>query len=277
MNSLLTYARHVRKIIIGMEELIVRPNHSQALEEGAADQSNVIAFGGLYRYLTAALRNLPNCHEIEIRDFESRTKQRDDGTWRSYGMRTWQDLGGSAIYHWAGQQQQIYKGRTLPTIFFNAIVNAIADSGMKCTYIGHVTRHDPNALQDSAFHFDALQIDAVQKSLLNLTSITLALKGRDRPTRDPNMPVKQFQNLHKFLGMAPHLTRLRLNGDTLLHDLRPPYDEQITCTADTVRIAPITRLELGKLSFSALAFDSLLDAYTQSSGQLEHLTLFRVS
>jgi hypothetical protein len=257
-----------------MEELIVRHNHSQALDEGAADQSNVIAFGGLYRYLTAALRNLPNCHAIEVRDFESRTKQRDDYTWRSYGMTTWRELGGSAVYHWAGQQQ-IYKGKTLPTIFFNTIVNAIADSGMKCTYIGHVTRHDPNALQDAAFHLDALQLDAVRKSLANLTSITLALKAN--PTKDVNVPMRHFQNLHKFLKLTPNLTRLRLNGDQVLHGQAQSYDEQISCISDAVRVAPIARLELGKLSFGASAFDSLLNAYTQSSAKLEHLTLFRVS
>lgn len=71
-------------------------------------------------------------------------------------MKTWRDMGGGLRFHWTGPLED-FKGLTIPSLIFNMILTAIADSGVECNYLGHVTRHDPNALQDSAFLLDALQ------------------------------------------------------------------------------------------------------------------------
>lgn len=115
-----------------------------------------------------------------------------------------------------------------------------------------------------------------QKSLQNLKSITLALKSAGTQVA-PFPPADRCEHLRKLLSYMPNLMRLRLNGDLLMHTaMRNPNDDQIACIADLVKVAPIARLELGKISFSQAAFRKVVDAI-QLQGKVHNITLFRVS
>jgi hypothetical protein len=276
-NSL-TLVRFIRKVVIGIEELALRGGSvttTVQLLNGINDQNNLLAFGSLRRYLTAALRNLPNCREIEIRDFESKTKQRDDGVWRSYGMTTWKNQGGGVRYHWTGPLEN-FKGMTIPTLIFNDVVTAIAESGMECTYLGHVTRHDPNALQDAAFTLDAFQKPLVEQSLTKLKSMTLALSSAKVITWAGPPMRGTSPNLLGFFELARNLTRLRVNGDLIVHThMRNNSDTHIDCVTQLLQAAPITRLELGKIAMEQATFGRLVKAM-RVQRKVESLTFFRV-
>jgi hypothetical protein len=61
----------MKKIIIGLERLHLGNMHSPpcALDEGLRDQCFLLDVGLLPQLLTKALRNMPNCCDIEVRDF----------------------------------------------------------------------------------------------------------------------------------------------------------------------------------------------------------------
>lgn len=278
--------RFVNKVIIGIESLqavhVLYGQYREALEDGIEDQRTVLACGSLQRYLSAALHNLPNCHEIEVRDFESRTKTRDDGIWRSYGSRKWRNAGGQIYNHWSSMEN--FGGMTIPTTIFNSVLNAIADSQIQCTSLGYVTRHDTNALQDRAFAVDALQERAMKHSLSSVKMLAVALmSSKHQPPSQPPIATR-CKNLSKFLSYMPDLTRLRINGDLSLSKIynrhNPPDsgmpDYQLQCITEFVSVAPITRLELGKICFSAPSLHRLIKALRVANA-VQHLTLFRVS
>lgn len=266
--------RFLKKVIIGIEQLIARDPEAD-LESGIADQNNLIAFGSLQRYLTAAFRNLPNCEHVEIRDFESRTKLRDDGIWRSYGAVRWKESGGLVRYHWT--REYTFKGVQVPSVIFNQVVNAIAESDMVCTSIGHITKHDPNALQDNAFVLDKFQVESVRRSLANLKLIAFALKSYPASRSSTSKKV-MYEQLKAFIRYIPNVTRIRLNGDLIMR-MGPinPFDSQVTCIAEWFSVAKISHLELGKLTMSEKTFKMLVDAMSKADSNLHTFVTFRVS
>ena len=231
----------------------------------------LIAFGSVQRYLAAALQNFTKCHQVEVRDFDSRTKQRDDGIWYSYGMKTWRDRGGAIRPHW---DRGYARGVTVPSMVFGQVLRAIADSGVNCTYLGHVTRHDPNALQDNAFAVDAFQIDGVRQALAKLTSITLACKPA-APHRVTSQ--NECDNLKKLVKYMKNVTRVRINGDLVLRvGSDGTFDALVECLVELLEVAQVTQLELGKLTFWRNNMTALVNAM-KNSGKIEQLTMFRVS
>jgi hypothetical protein len=237
------------------------------IDKGLRDQCHLLEVGSFPNALAAALRNLPNCHDIEIRDFASKTRFRDDGSWRSYGVQTWHDLGGSVHYHWTSPGQRAL-GRDIPSIIFNQVLTAIADSGMDCRYLGHVTRHDFNALQYLAFEITSWEAGKISRALSNVKSVMLAVKAA---ARSP----EACTNLKTFLGYMTHLTKLRFNGNYVLsYDVSENMNSEINCLNDVS--ASVTQLELGKLGVDYGVLRQLIAAMA-TQGILEVLGLFRLS
>jgi hypothetical protein len=60
------------------------------------DQVYLTRTGGDIAMLTTAFRNLPNCSEVELRDYNSMTRFRDgkEACWTSYGATTFANLAG---------------------------------------------------------------------------------------------------------------------------------------------------------------------------------------
>lgn len=259
----------MHKIIIGLEGLSIgrlRSPLSTAVDDGLRDQCHLLEVGSLTGLLTAALRNLPNCHDIEVRDFASHSKPRDDGFWKSYGVKTWESVGGSVHYHWTASTPRSL-GREIPSIIFNQVLSAIADSGMECHYLGHVTRHDSNALQYPAFEITTWQADSIKKAMVHLKSVIIAMKATRRSTQ----ACLKFKTL---LSYMPNLDSFRLNGSSSLrYDVGISMNPEIECLKELANT--VTRLELGKICVDYSTLRSLLDALT-ASGRIEAMAFFRV-
>jgi hypothetical protein len=80
---------------------------------------------------------------------------------------------------------------------------------MDCHFLGHVTRHDSNALQYPAFEITPWQEASVSRALQNVKSLILAVKGGLR------FPAA-CEKMKTLLGYMSNLTSLRFNGNSTL-------------------------------------------------------------
>ncbi|KAK1826541.1 hypothetical protein QBC39DRAFT_364105 [Podospora conica] len=178
-----------------------------------ADQNNLLDSGGLKDILAEAFRNLPNLEIVDIRDFNSSTRDRDgEGTrWTSYGSKT---LGQLVSPTFNGiTLVSTYDRPRLPEQIFSATVAALAAADARAQQI-HInlraSQHGKPAwsLTDKAFYIPPRLEAPLEAVLGRLTTLHLALSPNDAAyTREPNRPFM----LHRFLSLTPNLTWLRLN------------------------------------------------------------------
>lgn len=192
-----------------------------------ADQDHLVESGGLKDMLAEAFRNLPNLDTVDIRDFNSSTRNRDGegALWNSYGSKTL----ARRISPISGPMGDCiglsnpYAHPRFPDKIFSAMVAALAAADARPSQIQINIRLKPSrqswALSDKAFYIPPRLETPLEPILAGLTTLHLALAASDAVyTRDPQTSVPFM--LHRFLSLTPNLTWLRLNMSP-----QPPADQ----------------------------------------------------
>lgn len=203
-----TLSPYLERVIIGLDRVsrgLPTPgaNPLIATIHSLFDQESLISTGAIHMFLKQAFQKLPNCHSVEIRDFESKTRKRDNRPWRSYGKKSVQDLGG-----FVGYSPTVFQPRhahlKVQTIF-NQLTQAIVESDLiSCRSLSLINRFDDNALPGAAFYIPSCSIDSYARVLANITTFQVGLSKNPESTDR-----KEFE---RFLTFMPHLATLRVNG-----------------------------------------------------------------
>jgi hypothetical protein len=174
-------------------------------EVANADHMQLLAAGGLRDMLAEAFANLTNLETVDIRDFNSPSRNRDgSGTeWRSWGARTLEESTGIPIVAIARNDQDPYLSQ-----IFSAVTAALAVAQARPksleVLVRAAGRFTSFALHDQAFYIPPRMEAAVSPVLANLKSFHLTLGLTHGAQTRPFM----FQ---KFLSLTANLTWLRVN------------------------------------------------------------------
>jgi len=180
-----------------------------------ADQHHLLDSGGLKDMLAEAFRNLPNLDTLDIRDFNSSTRNRDGegARWTSYGSKTLarriSPMGDGLSL------SNCHARHRFPDQIFSAMVAALAAADAHPLQIhinirSNKSYRQPWDLSDKAFYIPPRLETPLESILGGLTTLHLSLSANDAVyVRDPKSP-SPFM-LHRFLSLTPNLTWLRLN------------------------------------------------------------------
>ncbi|KAK4670039.1 uncharacterized protein QC763_208230 [Podospora pseudopauciseta] len=241
-----------------------------------AEQNNMFTTGLLRDMLAEAFAALPHLETVDLRDFNSETRNRDNGSWRSYGAVTLEKSIGLRLQ--TGVDNGQLMSDTYPTRVFTAIISALGASGAQPNTI-EVNLRDKNwGLHDSAFAIPPPLEPKLAPILANLKTLHLCFCIKDH-----------FFMIHDFLTMARNVTWLRLNfnhqssphdrtelGPVLFKWLEQPESDTPLTDIDRkpVSFPNLERLDIGWIS---VAPQPLLTLITKFSPTLKHLCLRRVS
>ena len=219
--------------------------------------------------LASALQKFRNCRNIGMRDFYSqRQRSRDATAWKSWGVNTL-----LKSHQFSTAQPRGYDATQALTV----ILRASAQSDVKIESIEMITRSS-HANYDTAFYVpESLQTDYA-RTFQHLKVLMLCInntRGPDDGTYDV------VEHLGNFLGFAPNLRHLRLNGSPpgLVGDIQHRGTNQkgrwvdlFAMLATVLAQSKLERLEFGTSTLPGPETTHLFKVLSS----LEHLTLYRV-
>ncbi|KAK0739510.1 hypothetical protein B0T21DRAFT_382525 [Apiosordaria backusii] len=242
------------------------------LRRAQADQANLISMGLLPAMLAEAFSALPSLEVIDLRDFNSRSRNRDgiNAEWRSYGSVSLREATGVGLSAPGGLQD------VFPTQIFTAIIAALAASGSQPDNIEVLLRHRSWGLLDSAFAIPAQLEPKLAPILGNLKTLHLSFC----------IQMESFM-IQDFLTMARNVSWLRLNfnsvprismeepGPAMFKWLEHPETDTPISNHDrrSVSFPNLKRFDIGHVD---LAAKTILKLVAKFSPTLKHLSLRRV-
>ena len=215
LQALLDIAKHpafsrcLKHVVISTDRYLRRSTHHvqpqvrQAFNEVCTDHESLWATGLLRDFLTEAFKNLPNLETVDIRDFNSRTRNRDG---RSLGTAYWSSYGAPSLFRQfsarptqdsRSPEEQLYRSQ-----LFSAVVASLAAAEARPNSIEVIPRS--TGLVDSAFFIPARMEPSITQVLSGLTKLHLVMEAPYYSQLD--MPMAK-----KFLLLTPQVTWLRLN------------------------------------------------------------------
>ena len=219
------------------------------LEVAASDHMQLLATGGLRDMLVEAFANLTNLETVDIRDFNSRSRNRDGlgSQWKSYGAVAMAVSTGAPVSPGATTDQDPYT-----TQLFSAVTAALATAQARPKSIEVLLRSGtswrPFALHDTAFYIPPRMEASMSPLLAGLKSLHLSLALTHSTRMRPFM-------IQKFLSLTPNLTWLRLNfSNTTKNDsesvlawlaLKDGQSPATPIDMDPIRLDHLERLDLG--------------------------------
>ncbi|KAF6810425.1 F-box domain-containing protein [Colletotrichum sojae] len=261
-----------------------------------ADHLTLVYSGQDVAMLTEAFRNLKNLHTVGIRDYNSRERQKRDGThasWSSYGATTlWKETGVDLLRNTNAEDAQQYANKVIITLF-----TALGDAGARPKAFEYLRKKDGVPSDDGFNLFPNYLKPKVAPVLEGLETLMLVVNvgnGPGRTTTGGSRPQHDYLLRH-FLGYLPNLKHLRLNfhsirvgvmepvedfinwlGTPVPHDPVPstPSDSPLLHPAPPVAFPHLEELNLG---FIDLAPKALLNAIRKFAPSLKRLELWRVT
>ncbi|KAK4118752.1 hypothetical protein N657DRAFT_583041 [Parathielavia appendiculata] len=220
------------------------------LELALADHSSLLATGGLRDMLADAFTNLVNLETVDVRDFNSPSRNRDgSGTqWRSYGAVTLAAATEAPVV----ASRQGPRDDNYPTQLFSAVTAALAAAEARPRSLEVLLRTGtwaPFGLDDAAFYVLPRIETSMSTLLAGLQSLHLTLGLTNRATR-----MRPFM-IQRFLSLAFNLTWLRLNfSRTDMADVqhllqwlarKDSHDTAVSFDMRPVQLQHLERLDLG--------------------------------
>ncbi len=243
-----------------------RNDEARALLEIAnADHMHLLATGGLRDMLAEAFARLKNLETVDIRDFESRSRNRDGfgAHWRSYGAVTMAASTAAPVQLGPRGDQDPY-----PSQLFGAVTAALAAASARPKSIEVLLRSGnwhPFALYDTAFYIPPRMEASMSSLLAGLKTLHLAL------TFSHTSRIRPFI-FQKFLSLAPNLTWLRLNFN---HTHKVDCDEVLSWLAlNDNNQTPQASFDMGPIQLRHLERLDLGDAETESKTLLKLVAKF---
>ncbi|KAK4096411.1 hypothetical protein N658DRAFT_501599 [Parathielavia hyrcaniae] len=250
------------------------------LEVALADHMSLLVTGGLRDMLVEAFSNLVNLDTVDIRDFNSPSRNRDGlGThWRSYGAVA---LASATEAPVEPSRQGQRADDEYPTQLFSAVTAALAAADARPRSLEVLLRTGtwaPFGLDHAAFYIPPRLTAPVSALLANLQSLHLTLNLTNRKTR-----MKPFI-IQRFLSLASNLTWLRLNfSSTDMADVehlfqwlarKDSHGEAASFDMPQIQLPHLERLDLGNAATEAPMLIGLVDKFAPT---LTSLYLRRVN
>jgi hypothetical protein len=282
----------LKHVVIGTDQLPVPPwqvahsnlneQQQRKLEDAVADQAHLFTSGVLRDMLADAFRHLPNLETVDIRDFDSNTRRRDETQWKSYGSRSLEASTGLKVTHAPGPGGP--NSSMFASDIFSAALAALAVAQARPRGIEMVLQYG-QAVMDSALRIPPQLQAPVIAVLSNLRKLHLALFVTGLAAGNDHYFAKTL------LQHTPNLTWLRLNfvskygrgpvesTNSMLQWLAfkpgaailpPPVPND----PPFVDFPALERLDLGRIGVTA---DSFVDLMTKFSTTLRTISLRRVT
>ncbi|KAK4212546.1 hypothetical protein QBC37DRAFT_424734 [Rhypophila decipiens] len=184
------------------DSVFAQPDRQQVLNRTRDEYESLLSTGLLMSSLAKAFANLPNLETVDMRDFNSPTRSRDQAWWTSYGVSNLTRQIGSPPAVDGGADSESYRFRSM---LFQAIVAALG-----------VANARPSSLEvnmrSHALHDKAYLVPSIPSGLETPISQMLAgLKRLHVFLLPPHHLTWDLTNIKKFLLLAPNLTWLRIN------------------------------------------------------------------
>ncbi|OCL14246.1 hypothetical protein AOQ84DRAFT_435807 [Glonium stellatum] len=239
LQALIDISNHPRlshclnHVIIGLDNYdngrtaISEPEGASAYRAGLANQFTLLSTGQHRDMLTQAFQNLPNLQTVGLRDFNSRTRFRDDCEWTSYGATTiFRETGIRLVGNrmLATEEHIRFASQAFCTILY-----ALGQSGAAPQAFEVLLRQRRSGLHDYAFNVPKYFEHSVEPVLSNLRTLLLALNLSIEPIFSPVRSDDSITDnerpdylLKQFLCHTPNLNHLRLN----FQSAHPSHAEQ---------------------------------------------------
>ncbi|KAK3370518.1 hypothetical protein B0H63DRAFT_317738 [Podospora didyma] len=289
---------HLKHVSIATDRILSRsglrgPNtasptqqQTRLAHEAWADQCSLMPSGIARDMLQEAFANLPELEVVDIRDFNSSSRNRDGvGTlWRSYGAPTFEQETGMQLF-------QNSLGATVDDDFvsnlFSAVINALAAANKRPKNIETLLRSH-SKLTECAFAIPPRVKSSVVPLLADLQVLHLSLSLRGmipQPGFGGSNGLAEV-SLRGFLQHMVNLRWLRLNFQDHLHDNVKSLLEWLAADHQASQANPahgdiaspslscLTQLDLGSLASSPQTIVKLLAKVAPS---LRTLSLRRMS
>lgn len=232
-------SKHMTHLAIGLDDLssvsIWDPhtkfstlNDVERYHSYLAAQESLMVTGDAVRLLSTALANLPNLDYVDIRDYSSPTRYRDNSHWTSYGSSTYQHrLHNSANFTPLHPSPDVYSVRgSFITQVYRVVVTALGQASTTRHLQSSVRRLDlilkgHEGLHDAALFLAPSPDLGLRTALEGLTTLHLSLEIDPKiyglhaaPSTDRPAPRYNFATVHlqRFLTFTPNLTWLRINN-----------------------------------------------------------------
>lgn len=321
LNTLLDISRHpvLSKVMvhlaIGLNDLsrayslgpfnqpFIELNDLDFFNSASDSQRNLFHAGEAIRILAAALANLPNLKYVDIRNYSSPTRYRDEGFWRSYGISAYRSLLLPVTANGlVPPPRRALEGYTRDPDFvdkvFQVVITALGQASSSCPVrrLDLIIKDSQIALRDHSFLLVGAADPGLRAMLENLTTLHLNLFVCKRVYHLQPSGLGQHNmstvHLQRFLTLTPNLTWLRLNSQPNVKDQAsdsffrwlalPPGKTLPASRIGSERLEefpipsialPLRRLELGAWQLPIQLWTSLLRKHTG----LEHFSLFRTA
>lgn len=246
-----------------------------------ADLMSLLATGTLRDMLAEAFANLPKLETVDIRDFNSPSRNRDGlrVPWRSYGATALASATGTPVAGYARSGHDPYI-----TQLFSTVTAALAAAQARPKSFEVLIRGDWRlrttwGLHDSAFYIPPRMEESVASLLQSLRSLHLSLALTNSGITKPFM-------YQEFLASASNLTWLRLNfSGTLRQDsqhlltwlaLKETGDPPSHIDSEPIQFRHLERLDLGGIETDAATILKLAAKFapTLTSLSLRRVRLF---
>lgn len=166
-----------------------------------------------FEMMAEAFRNLPNLSTVEIRDFNSRSRFRDepDISWNSYGAPTYLRETGYKLeimnmFSGLSDDQGLYTSR-----LFRGLLRALGNTPTRPTRL-EVNLRRSQALRDHAFNIPVYQEAAILPVLGSLKDLYIDVHSSFFPTIvNPKFEACHTYLLRLFMARVGQLEHLRLN------------------------------------------------------------------
>ncbi|KAH8890079.1 hypothetical protein GQ53DRAFT_747589, partial [Thozetella sp. PMI_491] len=296
-QALSPFLRHVIIATDQVEHPVFGGSEDQlwCLEMAHADQTALLTTGTARDMLAEAFRHLPNLETIDLRDFNSNTRNRDGSRWMSYGATTLQRETGHATKMWQGTA-----GNRLayPSELYAIVVSALAASGLQPPNLEVVLRQQQWGISDNAMAIPKAMEPSLAPVLAGLKKLHLTLDLKvDRPNPISNIAGIKINNspfTRAFLSHCPNVTWLRLNfrGQDMagpghpnldfLDWLGTPVPDALASSAtpndNNRNPPPVALASLEKLDFGFLSVDVplILRIVKKFTPTLKALTLYKI-
>lgn len=265
-------APYLRKIIIGTNVIpvpgsavtgfAIMDEQRRYARNQYEDQQHLINIGIDKSMLSEALGQLINCHQIEIRDYDSNTRYRDGTQWKSYGATDFAILSGvETVFNFPLHDGVSYSDYSWIDHVFSVVLYAVVESGMTCESLMVTTRHA--VLGAKAFKWPTTSTSELEASMKEMKTFQLALQS----LRSPYINDEDTASFSTLLSFMPELENLRLNFDGNFHNA--PIFEAIQLGLGS---ASLHCLEIGKVHLAETTLTEFVASFDQS---LEKLVLFK--
>ena len=242
--------------------------------------------------LAEAFKNLPNLETIDIRDFNSNTRNRDGTRWRSYGAPTMERTINRAMDIGTSTQTQFIKQ------IYTVTLAALAAAEVRPPNLEIVLRSPGWGLPDSSMYIPRWLEPSMAPVLAGLKKLHLTLafdSNSDRlfQARSENAEAISSSFTRKFLTYTPNVTWLRINfrmhdpmnmdrvgpspNERFLDWLATPAEDTSPLSYDDpkpVALAALENLELGVLDVNYRSIWPLVQKFAPS---LRALTFWKVT